>query len=429
MNWIQKNIAEWVGLDKYVNPLYFERYSTRFVDGHTDFGDFSDDIEKLRIIFSNPAVLKVFQIRCNMFSMGKLYAYKNEKVQESDPLIDRIRNANFFQQKNQWLWDYMFWKMVGNAYCYIDSKIVTNDKNQMYWLDSSKMSMPVEMQAMRDKIILSAQSYKKVQEQQITYRYANGDTNKFRWENIMHIPDLTNGSGNWFKSSSRLTTLYKIVANSEAALDSKNINVRYSGKFIVSGKTNPDDTTKTPMLNSEKTDIEEKTDSRIKNVYAMKSAADIKRFVESAAIVGELDKSYLNDYFLIGAEYDIPKDVLEAFNSGTYENQEKARGAFVSYCLQPDAEALTSSLENFFGYTDISIQIDWEHLPFMQVFAKERAETGFKVTQSLINLMKAGVKIDEINAILDLNLTQLDYEGVKASGIVGENQGNQGENT
>ena len=425
MNWIQKNIAEWVGLDKYVNPLYFERYSTKFVDGMTDFSDFSDDIEKLKIIFSNPAVLKVFQIRCNMFSMGKVYAYKNNEEQKNDPLIERIKKANYFQQKNQWLWDYMFWKMVGNAYCYIDSRFAANDKNQMYWLDSSKMTMPVNLQNMRDKIVLSAATYRSIQETNINYRYSDGSSTSIKWGNIMHIPDLSNGTGNWFRSGSRLPALYKIISNSEAALDSKNINVRYSGKFIVSGKNDELNVQKTPMLNSEKQDIEEKTDSRTRNVYAMKTAADIKRFVESAAIVGELDKSYLNDYFLIGAEYDIPKDVLEALNSSTYENQEKGRGAFVSYCLQPDAESLTSALENYFDYKETNIVIDWEHLPFMQVFAKERAETGFKVTQSLLNLMKAGVVIEEINAILDLNLSKLDYEGLKKTELnreVGANQ-------
>jgi hypothetical protein len=49
----------------------------------------------------------------------------------------------------------------------------------------------------------------------------------------------------------------------------------------------------------------------------------------------------------------------------------------------------------------------------MQTFAKERAETEKIKSQSLLNLMKAGVKMEEINKMLDLELTELDYESAK----------------
>lgn len=426
MNWIQKNVASFIGLDRFVNPLYFERYSSRFIDPITSYQEFSDDISKLEAVFTNPAALKVFQLCCNMMSLGKVYVYKGDVEQKTDPFLDFIKKPNFFQQRNQYLWDYQFWKMLGNAYCYTSSKIVTNDKNNSYFLDSSKIQLPVDMLKFRDKIVLSDASINKVNNFDITYKYSDGEATKFKWSNIIHIPDLTNGVGNWFKGPSKIDALYKIISNSEVAIDSKNINLKFAGKFVVAGKNSIDDTTKVPLTHTEKTDIEERAQQR-NPVTAMRSLVDIKRFVEDAAIVGELDKSYLADYFLIGSLYDIPKDVLEAFNSGTYENQEKARGAFVSYCLSPSAEQLTTAFEDFFQYEDKNIVIDWEHLPFMQVFAKERAETGFKITQSLLNLMKAGVPIKEINSILDLNLTELDYESVKASGIIGQTSGgNQG---
>jgi len=109
--------------------------------------------------------------------------------------------------------------------------------------------------------------------------------------------------------------------------------------------------------------------------------------------------------------YGIPKDVLEAYNSSTYENQEKARGAHVSYCLMPKGNVFFEGLTEYFGYTkeNKEIIIDWEHLPFMQVFAKERAETEKVKAETLNTLMDAGVPIEGINEFLDTKFTKLDY--------------------
>lgn len=429
MNWIQKGIADFVGLDKYINPIYFEKYSSQFVDGYTDYTEFSNDLSKLKAVFGNPAALKVCQLMCNMFAMGKPFVYRDGKEVENHPFLKFIKKPNYFQYRSQWQFDYMFWKFIGNSYCYIDSKIITNQKNKSYFLDSSKITMSPEMLSYRDKLVLSDATAKKLDDMQIDYVFADGSKTKIKWGNIVHIADLTNGDGNWFKGKSKIDALYKIIANSEAAIDNKNINIRYSGKFIVAGKSDPDKVTEVPLGETEARDVESKMNGR-KQVHAMKSMIDIKRFVESAAIVGELDDSYMSDYFKIGTLYDIPKDVLEAFNSGTYENQEKARGALVDYCLSPSGEKFGTSLAGFFGLPDNEeILFDWEHLPFMQVFANERAKTEYTKTQSLLNLMKAGVPIEEINTILDLNLRNVDYDRAERSGqnsqtsqVAGENE-------
>ena len=76
---------------------------------------------------------------------------------------------------------------------------------------------------------------------------------------------------------------------------------------------------------------------------------DIKRFVDDLRVL-ELDKSFLADYYVIGTVYGIPRDVLEAYQSSTFENQEKARAGHVSYTLEPAGEALGAMLEKRWGY-------------------------------------------------------------------------------
>jgi hypothetical protein len=416
MSWI-RNI---LGLG-YIDDLI--TYVNRQLDGKAKYNDYSDDVRKLEAIFSNPAVLKVFALQCDLFSLGKVYVYKDGKEVANDPFLDMIKKPNPFQKESQFLWDMMFWNMVGNTYAYCDSKIVSED-NLLYVLENNKMDFPNEMRTYQDKIVLSKGLRKKINDFIINYKYADGTGTTFQWGKIIHTPDLTNGTGNWFRGASRIDALFKVISNSECAMDALNINIRYSGKFMVAGQADPNNVTQLPMGEPEKQDIEAKMNGR-KSVHAVKSMIDIKRFVDNLSSL-QLDEIQLNQYFFIGTMYGIPKDVLEAFNSGTYENQEKARGAFVSYCLAPKGKLFFEGFASFFGY-DLEgkeIIIDWEHLPFMQVFAKERAETIKVQSETLLNLMRAGVELQEINEMLDTNFTLLDYESVKRTTQTRSNQSN-----
>jgi hypothetical protein len=398
MSWLKRIL----GLDEITTFINSQ------LNGTAQYNDYSSDIKKLECIFSNPALMKVFALQCDLFSLGKVYVYKDGKEIENDPYLSMLKKPNYFQFQSQFLWDMMFWNMVGNTYNYCESKIISDDNN-LYILENNKIQYPYNIRQFQDKIILSKQEKQNFDNLKLKYTYADGSSTDILWSNIIHTPDLTNGTGNWFRGASRIDSLYKIISNSEASMDALNINIRYSGKFMVAGKADPDNVSQIPMGEIEKIDIETKMNGR-KSVHAVKSMIDIKRFVENIAAL-KLDEIGLAQYFLIGTAYGIPKDVLETFNSGTYENQEKARGAFVSYCLQPKGKLFFDGHAHFFGYAQQNkeIIIDWEHLPFMQVFAKERAETDYIKTKSLVNLAKLNISIDEINSTLDTNFSSIDY--------------------
>lgn len=370
------------------------------------FNDYTRDAQKLAVIFSNPALLKVFTLQCDLFSLAKVYVYDdNEELIEDDPALDRIANPNYLQNQSQWLWDYMFWKMVGNAYLYMDSNLVDRNNAPMYWLENHKIEWPTEFDRLKDKLIFSQSKLNELMKTEITYRYEDGTTFKFPLSKIATINDLTNGTGNWFKGYSRIDSLYKVISNSETSLDSKNINVRFTGKFLVSGTQDPNDVTKLPMPEDEKKSIEERVNSD-KQVHAIKSMIDIKRFVDDLRVL-ELDKSYLADYYLIGTMYNIPRDVLEAYTSSTFENQEKARAGHVSYTLEPAGEILGATVGKKWGY-DIAkktICLSWDHLPFMQVFEKDRIAVKNQQVNTFNLMRKSGIPLDEINQFLDTNFT------------------------
>lgn len=327
-------------------------------------------------------------------------------MQEDDPALDRIANPNPMQNQSQWLWDYMFWKMVGNAYLYMSSNDVNRDNAPMYWMETSKLEWPLSLERLKDKMIFSQTKLNQIMDEEIIYRYEDGTTFKFPLSKLATISDLTNGTGNWFKGFSRIDALYKVISNSETSLDSKNINVRYSGKFLVAGQQDPADVTKMPMSKDEKENIEAKVNGD-KQVHAVKSMVDIKRFVDDLRVL-ELDKSFLADYYIIGMMYNIPRDVLEAYASSTFENQEKARAGHVSYTLEPAGEILGATLAKKWGYKEgWQICLSWDHLPFIQVFEKERAAIQQTKANTLNSLLRAGLDLEEINVFLDTEFTKV----------------------
>lgn len=359
----------------------------------------------MMIIFKNPALLKVFCLQCDLFSLAKVYVYDaDENVIPDDPALARFAAPNPLQGGSQFLWDYMFWKMCGNAYLYMDSNIVDRNNAPMYWLENSKIEWPASLEKEKDKLILSQARLNEIMATMITYRYEDGSRFTFPLSKMADMHDLSNGVGNWFKGFSRIDALYKVISNSEVSLDSKNINVRYTGKFLVSGQQDPKDVTKQPMSETEKQDIETKVNGE-KQVHAIKSMIDIKRFVDDLRVL-ELDKSFLSDYYLIGSMYNIPRDVLEAYQSSTFQNQEQARAGYVSYCLEPAGELLGSTIGKRWGYDKLKkkICLSWDHLPFTQVVEKG-VLTEYQKAQTIQILLKLGVPIDEINAFLDTEFT------------------------
>lgn len=386
----------------------------RFFSVSPQFNEYSKDIEKINVVFSNPAVLKVFTLQCDLFSLAKVYVYrdggkKDGQLVKDDPALDRLVQPNPMQGTAQWLWDYMFWKMVGNAIGYFHSDIVDRDNAPMYWLEHSKIEWPLALDRMKDKLFLSKSKLNELDRLEIKYRYEDGTIFNFDFDRLGMVHDLTNGVGNWFKGYSRIDALYKIISNSECALDSKNINVRYTGKFLVAGSQDPADVTKLPMSKQEKEDIEQKINGD-KQVHAVKSMVDIKRFVDDLRVL-PLDEAFLADYFFIGSMYGIPKDILEAYLKGgsTFENQEKSMGRHVAYTLEPAGEALSSMLGKRWEYADKKKKVvfSWDHLPFTQVFEKDRVAVLQTKANIFVNLSRAGVNLDEINSFLDTDFSEL----------------------
>lgn len=342
--------------------------------------------EKYNAVISNPALLKVIAMDCDIFSMGKINKYSDDKIIEVDYLYNQTKKPNFFQSWTQFLWDYKFWlNIYGNAYLYNpnNSKIL-NENSSLQWLDPSKIDWEKSVVDKLKSFIFSKKSYNDVLKQTVKYTFDNGTTKRIALSEIIVFTDLSNaGQCNPLTGISRIDALYKVIKNSELALDAKAINLEFAQKFFVTGKADPDNVQQIPMAEGEKISIEQSVRSS-KRIHATKTQIDIKRFVENMAQL-KLDEAFYNDYVMFGAMFNYPKEVLDAnLRGSTYENQEKAMVRVIEYCQRPKGQMLTDSLESQFGYEDL--RMSWKHLSFNQVVEKDRAE---KIEIQLRNIEKA----------------------------------------
>ncbi len=357
---------------------------------------FKSELHKLNTVLSSPATLKVFKLQCDMVSLGKITAIdSNGKIIENDPLVKLIQKPNPFQSDNQFLWTYMFWRMMGTANLTTSSRIL-KDTTYLYWLNPAQLIWTDELIKKLDKIVLSDKSHRELLDSTIYYNNLDGTKTPYKLKDIIPFFDLTNGLGNWYKGNSSIDALYKIINNSETVLDSKGINYEFAGKYMVAGKTSLDDINNQVMGNEEKQSIEQSVRSD-KAVHAVKSMIDIKRFVDNINKLN-LDSAYYSDVYKIGNLFNIPKDVLEAgLDTGaTYENQKESKPAWIEQSITPSTDDLIRGIERLFGLEDdgITRSISFGHLSFMKLFETRKQES---ISLELANLGTAK-ELGAINA-------------------------------
>lgn len=403
MSWIN-NIGRFFNNDR----TFFKG---EVIDGLVSFNNYAATKEKMEAVLKNFALLRVFSLQCDLFSMANFYV-KDIATGEyilDDPFLKFIKQPNPFEGQADFTWSFMFNHMIGSGNIWGTSKVIENPLLRLYVLDNWKIEINDNLSGF-DKLLESQAAVNEYFAKTVTYKYNDGTGKQLKLSDIISIKDL-NIANDWIGFQSRIDALYKLISNIEAALDSENINIRYSGKFIVAGTTLPNDVTKVGLTTAEKDDIEDKMNGR-RSVHAMKSMIEIKRFIDSVKNIG-LSEIESVIFSRIGNLYGVPEEVLKAFaeKGSTFENQEKAKGGYVDYVLEPKGAKLCAALNNYFGYNEKGKQIimSWDHLAFMQVFEKEKADIQDKKALTMERLLKLNVPLDEINKFLDTEFSTAKY--------------------
>lgn len=396
--------ADWFrwGYGATKNPLSVERdiagnWFYRMFSSSGSFTSLTTDREKIEMILKSPAVLKVFKLNADLTSLGKVTDESGKKT-----IKDHQARPNKHQTWKQFFYDYSFYSMLGTAYLWRSNGTNLDfSETQFYWLNPAKITFPNSLDIKLDKLDLSNKSINDIGREYIQYRFRGGSVKDIPLKEIQPFFDISNSvSENWYKGNSSIDALYRVISNSNLVIEAENVNIDFSRKFLVSGKAAMSDTTSMAMGKDDKESVESVVSSE-KSVHATKSGIEINRFVDDLAKL-KLSDAYIAQYFIIGSMYGIPRDVLDAnLRGSTYENQEKSTGKHISYSIQPRMDDLMEWMGEFMG---VDLKVEYTHLPFMQVFEKDRADTMKLKTDSLKTLIDSGFTAKDAAKIVGIEI-------------------------
>jgi len=324
---------------------------------------FKSESHKLEIILNNTAILKVFCFLADTYSQVKIDQYKNDKLVEKDFLYSYKKTPNDWQTWTDLFWEHRFWLAGGNAYLYVEA-------NTWYYLRPQGLDFTDSQKKAFSQISFASKYKKDVTNQTFKYKNENNVVQVLKFSNLHIFTDMSGGvSGNWLKGNSRMDALYQIAINSQYALQSKGTNLKYTEKFLVSGKHDAKDTTSRPMAETEKDGIEQSLENGRK-INATKSKVDMQQMVSNLKDL-KLDEAYESDLIKVANMYGIPKDVIDILAKGsTYENQEKSLGKFINYNEMPKVQQMTDTYEVILNEQDL--RGSFKHLPFNSVFEVDK---------------------------------------------------------
>jgi hypothetical protein len=194
----------------------------------------------LQMVLENPAMVKVIALQCDMFSLGKFYYYQNGKEKNMPAEVaELLKKPNYQSSIKQFLWDWMFWNMLGQSWIYIRDK---NFTPKMWVLNSFELTFPTDVES--QPLLFSKAKFEELGKKKVQYYQNNGTSTEIEYRDLIQFTDLTASPTTTINGVSRLESLYKIIANSEEGLKAKNINTRFSGKFLVAGKVGELDVSK-----------------------------------------------------------------------------------------------------------------------------------------------------------------------------------------
>ncbi len=377
---------------RYKNVIRYINGTTFYEFGNdSNFTKFVSVEERIWYSLNHPVLMLVLKARCDFYSLVKINKYnKDGAIEIENVLHTLVGNANFFQTWEQFHWEFCLWESIQTAYVYTPSYKKLDETSLFYCLRPQDIYINTSLRKDLTKMVIQESEYNKLMNQAIKYKDGATQDNL---NNAVTIPlkfikpfhNTTSGvNGNWFEGFSIVDSMTPILDNAISVLKAQDVNLRMSSKFA--GTKANDKVDIHELNNSAKVETEsiEASVESDKSFYALKHEFNIKRFVDSIANL-KLDEQQIQQYFLIGKMYGMPKDFLEASLKGTtYENKDASYGQVVSQSFQPLADKFTSWLEEHFGLDDV--RGSWDHLPFMEQFEEKKQKA---ITDKLNNIKLA----------------------------------------
>lgn len=317
-------------------------------------------------------------MRATMTSRGRICVEDLDGNElENDEFLDKIKNPNFSQSQDDFLYQHSFFKGTGNNITRVihrgksktvDSVISFENliPDQIHYNEVNKVN----------KFVFTNGDIKDTKSQHIKYRLDDKDI-PIPLDELLFFYDISNGltSDSRFKSPSRIESLMPALKNIEEAQKAKNINLNFSSKYIASGKSiqNKNDFNQTILGSKEKEEIENILYS--KDIHAIANGLEVHNLSNDFTKL-LYDDSIAASMLKVSNAYGMSKDVINYALNGasTHENQKTAIVDWIQNSIQFEANDWANTYNDYFKYPEQGkkIVVKYDHLPVMQILEEKR---------------------------------------------------------
>jgi len=350
--------------------------------------------EYLKYSLENLVLMTIVATRARLYSQMEIKHYKGDVEVQNSPYIALLNNPNYFQSKEDWLFQQMwFLSATGNNTIY-QIKAFTNDiPKALYNLIPSEIDLNNSHKL--NKFIVTDKDKKAFGERKIKYTLDN-QVYDLRLAELIPLYDLSNGLTNnsFFQSPSRVKGIVKALSNIDENLKSKNINLQMSQKYLSKNESTGNEAQIQP---SDRTSIETKLDN--KNLIVTNTNLSVQHLVTDMKKLF-LDEQLADDANKCLLAFEMNKNVLNYFaKDSTFENQNQGIVSYIQNSIHTTAKNTMNSLNQQWGLYEKGERLvaSYDHLAVMQSVVNDKV-ASFKAMQELIKLALENKTMNEQEA-------------------------------
>lgn len=345
---------------------------------------FGNNHDFLKWALTNPVLFAVIHAKSKLYSQAEITVVdsKTGEVIKDAEELKLIENPNYFQSKQDWLYQQCFFlSATGNNLIYQVKPFSTQLPKALYNLVPTEVDYKDLLKV--NNFITSSAEIKKYEEQFITYKLDNA-TKQIQVKDIIPLYDIANGlcRNTLMRSPSRLESLSKNLQNIDENLKAANISLKMSQKYIARNKNS---------YNGISGPIDEKDREAIENVISQKTLQITNGDIDVQHLISDLKKLYLSETFAHDATviingFGFNKDALNyALSGSTFENQNNGIIRVIQTEVQSTADNCMNSLTNglLLNEKGRKFKATFNHLPVMQELLNSKLDTMEKLQQTI----------------------------------------------
>jgi hypothetical protein len=345
--------------------------------------DFVNSEKYLATSLQNPVLMTVLALRSRLYSQMEIrHVDKNNKIIENSPYLTLLRQPNYFQSQEDWLFQQAWFLSVGGTNFIYERKAFTNEiPKALYNLIPAEIDFNQSHKI--NKWITTQADKKAFGERYIKYTLDNTIYN-IKLSELIPLYDMANGliNNSFFSSPSRVNGISKVLQNIDANLASKNKNLQMSAKYLSQNESTGNEAQIQP---DDRLDIE-RTFSRKDllitnaNIKVQHLVSDMKRLF--------LDEQFADDANKVLLAFEMNKNVLNYFaKDSTFENQSEGIISYIQNSIQTTAKNTMNSLSSQWGLIEKGERLvaSYDHLASMQPVVTKKIQS-FTEMQNAIKL-------------------------------------------